>query len=82
MNGKNTIRQIIKEQGINSAKMARALDTSRQVLHTTLSTGTTKDMTVNKLVAMANYLDYDVMLVPKTVSQNTKGYIITREEES
>lgn len=81
MNGKGIIRTIIKEQNINASKMARALDTSRQVLHTTLHTSTTKDVTVDRLVAMANYLDYDVMLVPKTVSQNTKGYIVTRGEE-
>ena len=82
MNGKNTIRKIVKENNINISKMARALGNAKQTLHTILNTNQTKDLTVEKMVAMANYLDYDVMLVPKTVSQNTKGYIITREEES
>lgn len=82
MNGKGIIKEIIKTQNINASKMARALNTSRQVLHTTLNTTTTKDVTVDKLVSMANYLDYDVMLVPKTVSQNTKGYIVSREAEA
>lgn len=80
MNGKNTIKRIIKEEKVNAAKMARALGTSRQVLYNTLNVSTTKDVTVNKLVALANYLDYDVMLVPKTASHNTKGYIIDKEE--
>lgn len=81
MNGKGIIRKIIEEQNINASKMARALGASRQVLHTILHNTTSKDVTVDKLVAMANYLDYDVMLVPKTASQNTKGYIVTRGEE-
>ena len=81
MNGKEIIKQVIKEQNINASKMARAIGITKQNLFITLNTGTTKDTTVSKLVAMANYLDYDVMLVPKTVSQNTKGYIVTRGEE-
>ena len=81
MNGKEIIKQVIKEQNINASKMARAIGITKQNLFITLNTDTTKDPTVSKLVAMANYLDYDVMLVPKTASQNTKGYIVTRGEE-
>jgi len=81
MNGKEIIKQVIKEQKINASKMARAIGITKQNLFITLNTDTTKDTTVSKLVAMANYLDYDVVLVPKTVSQNTKGYIVTRGEE-
>lgn len=80
MNGKSTIKKIMKDENINLSKMARALGNAKQTLHTILNTDTTRDMTVDKLVSMANYLDYDVMLVPKTASQNTKGHIITREE--
>lgn len=81
MLGKDIIIKIIKDKGINQSAMARALEITRQNLFITLNTETTKDTTVTKLVAMANYLDYDVMLVPKSISDKTKGYIVTRGEE-
>jgi len=81
MLGKDIISKIIKDKGINQSAMARALEITRQNLFITLNTETTKDTTVTKLVAMANYLDYDVMLVPKSISDKTKGYIVTRGEE-
>lgn len=80
MLGKSIISKLIKERGINGSAMARALGITRQNLYVTLNTDTTKDTTVNKLVGMANYLDYDVMLVPKSISEKTKGYIITKED--
>ena len=80
MLAKEIISKIIKERGVNGSAMARALGITRQNLHTTLTTSTTKDTTVTKLVAMANYLDYDVMLVPKSASDKVKGYIITKGE--
>ena len=73
MLGKSIISKIIKERGINGSAMARALGITRQNLFITLNTDTTKDVTLTKLVAMANYLDYDVMLVPKSASETTKG---------
>ena len=81
MLGKEIINKIIKDRGINSSAMARSLGISRQNLHVTLNTDTTRDTTVNKLVAMANYLDFDVMLVPKSASDKVKGFVITRGDE-
>ncbi len=79
MLGKDAIIKLIKEKGVNQSAMARAIGITRQNLYTTLTTDTTKDPTVNKLVKMANYLDYDVMLVPKSASDKVKGIIITEE---
>ncbi len=81
MNGRKTILEIIKEKAVNASAMARAIGSNRQNLHTMLHNDGKQDLSTDKLVAMANYLDYDVMLVPKTVSEKTKGYIISRTDD-
>ncbi len=81
MNGRKTLLAIIKEKAVNASAMARAIGSNRQNLYTMLHNDGKQDLSTDKLVAMANYLDYDVMLVPKTVSEKTKGYIINRSDD-
>lgn len=81
MNGRNTILKLIKDKKVNASAMARAIDSTRQNLYTILHNNGKQDMSTERLVAMANYLDYDVMLVPKSSSDKVRGIIITRGEE-
>lgn len=78
MNAKNTIRKIMKDNNTNGSALARFMGITRQGLQSMLGTGN-KDVKVTTLVKMAQFLDYDVMLVPKSASEKVKGYIISEE---
>lgn len=78
MNAKNTIRKIMKDNNINGSALARFMGITRQGLQSMLGTGN-KDVKVTTLVKMAQFLDYDVMLVPKSASEKVKGFIISEE---
>lgn len=80
MNGKNTIKKILADTKGNAAALARFMGITRQGLQSMLGIGN-KDVKVTTLVKMAQFLDYDVMLVPKSASDKVKGYIIGIEEE-
>lgn len=81
MNGRRTILSIIKDKRVNASALARAIGSNRQNVYTILHNDGKQDLSTDKLVAMANYLDYDVMLVPKSTSDKVKGYVISRGEE-
>ena len=80
MNAKNTIKKIMADGKENGSALARFMGISRQGLHSMLGSGN-KDVKVTTLVKMAQFLDYDVMLVPKSASDKVKGYIVGLEEE-
>lgn len=80
MNGKNTVRKILADTKANVSALARFMGITRQGLQSMLGSGN-KDVKVTTLVKMATYLDYDVMLVPKSASDKVKGYKIDIEEE-
>lgn len=80
MNGRKTLLTIIKKRAINASAMASAIGSNRQNLYTILHSDGKQDLSTDKLVAMANYLDYDVVLVPKSLSDKVDGIIITRGE--
>ena len=76
MNVREIVNNLIKDKKASNAKMARAIGTTPQNLHNKLHRDDREDLKVNMLVSIANYLDYDVVLVPKSRSDKVGGIII------
>ncbi len=81
MKAREVIKKIMEEQNVKCAKVARAMGTSTQNVYNKLyNDKVSSDLKLDTLIAMANYLDYDVCLVPKTRSDLIGGAILSNEE--
>jgi len=73
----NIIKKLIEEKDVNKSAMARSMGIARQQLNNVLTRE--GGINVETLIKMANYLDYDVVLVPKSRSEKV-GIIVTQED--
>lgn len=78
MKGKNTIRLLAEEAKVSLSKMARAVGITRQNMNCKLNNKS--DLSLEDLVKFAEYLDYDVVLVPKSRGHIAGTHQITSED--
>lgn len=81
MKAREIIKNLMKEQNVQCSKVARALGTTSQNLYNKLHMSYGNDLKLDTLIGIANYLDYDVMLVPKTRSDLVGGTVLTNDDQ-
>lgn len=64
MNAKEAIKKIMAEKGVKTTELSRLMGVSVQNIWNTLNYDYSKSMTVEKLAALAEKMNYKVMLVP------------------
>lgn len=75
MTDKEVIQMLIEKDDVNIAKLGRQLGKGRIAMWQMIYR---KEGHINQddLIKIANYLDYDLVLVPKSKSANCGGHIL------
>lgn len=72
---REVIKMLIEKDNTNISKLGRLLGKSKNAIWNLINRNTSH-INQDDLIRIANYLDYDLVLVPKSRSENCGGYIL------
>lgn len=73
MNGREIIKNLMKQKGVSNADMANRLSITQAALWDRLNNKKVKDIPLSLLSEMLSVIDYDVVIVPRGKGSRIEG---------